>query len=174
MGRGRPAKSVEHHLAKGTYRPSRHGPLPATPAPAVIQTPVSVPASGGPPPERPGELTGRAAEWWDQYTRQLGGLVRETDTAALAELCRWVTRSELIAARLDAMDPAAREYKALIVSAGIATDKVATLGARFGLTPADRAKGKVAAPPPAEGAGPAKPKVRARPQTGIDREGKPT
>ena len=120
---------------------------------------------------RPPSLTGRAAEVWDELAGLLGGVVRRRDVPALVELCRWVERSERIAKELDAMPPAAREFKGLLVAAGIATDKVAMLTARFGLSPADRARikaDKVAGPAAAP-----KPKVKTRQPTKLDAAGGP-
>ncbi len=159
---GSPRKPIEEHVRNGTYREDRHGPLPGASLPV-----------GDEPVERlvkPDSLGGRAAEVWADLTGLLGGVVRRRDVPALVELCRWVERSERIAKELDAMEPTDREFKGLLISAGIATDKVAVLTARFGLSPADRARIKADRLAPVA---PAKPKVKTRQPTKLDAAGGP-
>jgi len=156
---GRPRKSIDEHLRNGTYRPDRHGPLPVPVSPADAPAEKLV---------RPPSLTGRAAAVWDELAGLLGGIVRRKDIPALVELCRWIERSERIAATLDKLKPTEKEFKGLVVVAGIATDKVAVLTSRFGLSPADRAKIKAEI-----AAGPPKPKVPVRPATKLDKQGGP-
>jgi hypothetical protein len=143
---GRPSKPLEHHLDTGNYRPSRHGPLPGA------GPPVAPPATAV---ARPRTLTGRAAEVWDDLAALLGSTLQARDAVVLTELCRWVSRSEAIAALLDATEIGSASFRSLMVSAGIATDKVALLCARCGLTPADEMR--VRRKPVAE-----KPKVATR------------
>lgn len=160
---GRPRKPIEQHLLDGTYRADRHGPLPGKGVVAGEWPSTTV--------VKLGDLTGRAGELWAEYVRFLAGRINQGDWATLADLCRWVARGETIATQLDAVEPTSKEFRSLIVSAAIATDKVINLGARFGLTPADRAKGRVGAAVVADGV--AKPKVRQRPATALDRAGPP-
>lgn len=148
-----PRKSTEDHLRDGTYKPSKHGPLPSA-------EPVEAERL-----RRPESLTGRAAAVWSELVKLLTGVVRKRDVPVLAELCRWVERSERIAAVLDAIDATDPAFGKMLVNAGIATDKVAKLSALFGSTPADRAKVRAVV---AEGGG--RGKVATRPRTSLDQQ----
>lgn len=150
---GRKSRPVADRLLDGTYQASRHGPPPAE-------------GGEGESLVRPSTLSGRAADVWDEYAALLSGVVRRRDVPVLAELCRWVERSERIAAALDTLKPTDGPFPKLLVSAGIATDKVAKLSALFGLNPTDRAKVP-------SGDGPAKAKVPTRPRTKLDAQGGP-
>jgi phage terminase small subunit len=154
MGRGRPRKSIEQHLADGTYRADRHGPLPTADDPT-------------PPPVKPSDLGGEAGEFWDQVTGLLRGVVRDRDAPLLAELCWQWAELRRIKAVIAKTKPGAKGYNQLLVGHAITTDKFDKIAGRFGLTPADRAKLKV------EAVGPPKPKVLARPPTKLDRTGPP-
>lgn len=145
----RPRKSLEHHLKNGTYRPDRHGPLPA-PSGADDAPAGDIP--------RPSSLANRAAEVWADLVGLLRGVIRRRDVPALAELCRWIERSERIAAELDVLAPSSPKFKNLLIAAGIATDKVAALTRQFGLTPADRSRLK------GVDTKPAKPAIRTAPR----------
>lgn len=148
---GRKARAVVDRIADGTYQASRHGPPPD---------------DGGEVErlERPKSLEGRAAEVWDEYTALLSGVVRRRDIPVLVELCRWVARSDRIAEALDAMGVDTPAYRALSVTAGIASDKVDKFAARFGANPVDR-------PKVPQGEGPKAARVPTRPRTKLD-EGK--
>jgi hypothetical protein len=157
---GRPRKSIAEHVANGTYRPSRHGGAAVEPGPG-----------DGPAEtiERPTKLGAEAARIWEELAELLAGSIRKRDVPALVELARWIARSDRIAELLDSLDPTDKDFKGLLVQAGIATDKVSDLTKRFGISPADRAKLK--AIPSVNG--PAVAKVPTRPQTKLDRAGKP-
>ena len=193
MGRGRPRKPIEELLRNGTYRADRHGPLPdllanadgGATANATVNTAAanaataaeSLAVSSGvdEPGERlpkPSQLTGRAAEIWRELAGLLQSVLRRRDQPALAELCRWVARSERIAETLDAMEPTRKEYRQLLTAAAVATGQVTQLTARFGLSPADRSKVRGALIAAASTA--TKSKVASRPSTDLDRRGKPT
>jgi hypothetical protein len=151
---GRPSKSIEEHKANGTYRPSRHGVL----AGFVELEPEPAEALA-----RPEKLDGEAAKVWDELVELLGDSVRKVDTPVLVELSRWIARSDKIAAQLDPLDAADKQFKSLLIAAGIATDKVSTLTKLL----ADRKKLKT------ESAQPAPAKVPTRPKTKLDQMGAP-
>lgn len=156
MARGRPPKPVEKHVLDGTYRADRHGPL-AGPAGATA-----------PPPAKPADLAGEAAELWDHLSRLLAGVVCERDGTHLAELCRWWAELRRTQAGLATAEVGGVRYTALLAAAAKCSQQFDRLASRFGLTPADRARLKT------EAAGPAKPKVAVRPPTKLDGEGPPT
>jgi phage terminase small subunit len=153
---GRPRKSVEQHVLDGTYRKDRHGPL----------TPENTPATAPPPPV-PSNLTTAERAAWKQLTALLAGVVKPRDTPTLVELCRWMARADLIAVALAAVKPGAKGFAQLLTAAAIATDKVAVLSGRFGLSPSDRAKlgADVHTPAPAQ--------VKTRPRTALDGQAPP-
>ena len=156
MGRGRPRKTADEHLANGTYRPSRHGPLPAP-----------VEGSAPEPPDMPAGLTADEAAAWGEIVPCVAGRVRRSDVPALVDLCRWWVRLGRMARRLDELEPAAGNYVQTLTGAGICSTNFDRLASKFGMTPADRAKLRVVdAAPPA-------PKVRTRPATKLDQQGKP-
>lgn len=154
MPRGQ-RKSVEQHVLDGTYRADRHGPL----------TPDNTPAIA--PPPMPPKLTETERVVWRQLVGVLTGVVKPRDVTTLVELCRWVVRADTIAAVLAVAQPGQKGYTQLLTAAAIATDKVAVLSGRFGLSPADRAKLGVdtSTPTPA--------KVKTRPRTKLDGEAPP-
>lgn len=156
---GRPKKSIAELKQSGTYRPSRH----ASPADTDHVEDVATEQL-----ERPEKLDEAAAEVWDELVELLGGSIRRRDIHALVELCRWIARSDKIAADLDALAPTDKTFKALLINAGIATDKVSDLTKRFGISPADRMKLKAEVP-----TGPAVAKVPTRPKTKLDKMGAP-
>lgn len=154
---GRPRKSIAEHKANGTYRPGKHG----------IEPQAEEPAEPAESIERPADLGEDAARAWDELVQLLAGVIRRRDIPALKELARWTARSDRIAAELDKLKPGDKEFKALLVAAGIATDKVSDLTKRFGISPADRAKLKAEAPVVAVA------KVPTRPKTKLDKQGPP-
>ena len=150
---GRKRRAVEDRKLTGEYRADRHGPAPEEGGEAESLV-------------RPSSLSTCAVLVWDELVGMLAGVARKRDVPVLAELCRWVERSNRIAAALDAMQPTDKDFGRLLVSAGIATDKVDKLASRFGLNPTDRAKVP-------QGEGPAKAKVPTRPRTKLDTQGGP-
>lgn len=128
---GRKRVPIEVHLARGTYRPDRHGPLPRALAEQEAK------ASGEEiffTPDRY-ENDKKAAEDFTLYMELLGDAVKPSDSMALTMLVdtwRLINRSiEELADK--PTDKAARAayfaYSQLFLQ----------LSARLGLTPADRA-----------------------------------
>lgn len=154
---GRPAKTIAEHRANGTYRPSRHGAEPVGEAETELVEKV----------ERPAKLSPEAVVIWEELVAILRGVIRQRDVPALTELARWIVRSDRIAEKLDALDPTDTAFKAMLIAAGIATDKVSDLTKRFGISPADRMRLRSDAPAAAVA------KVPVRPQTKLDRAGAP-
>lgn len=155
---GRPRKTVGEHLANGTYRPSRHGTVAAA-------DPGDAPE---PPPERPAWLSGDESAAWDAIVPCVAGRVKRSDVPALVDLCRWWVRMGRMARRVDEMEAASPYYVQALTGAGICSTNFDRLASKFGMTPADRAKLRVV------DAAPAGPKVRTRPPTKLDKQGKPT
>lgn len=155
---GRPRKSAEEHKANGTYRPNRHGPLPP---PAAPPEPVE------PPPAKPAGLSDDVSRKWDEVTKALAHLIRPRDAGLLLELSRWLARSDTLAGALDKRKPGAKGFGQLLTAAAITTDKLLALSQRFGLTPGDRAKLKIA-PPTNQAAPTPAPKVASRTRTRND------
>ncbi len=119
---GRPPKPLAVLKADGTYRADRHG--------------NRGPVTGGEPLRKPDDL-GDAASWlWEEVTRTRGAWLCGSDAAALHTLCVAWGFMQACEARLqsDATDKLARcawtSYQAVFTQ----------LGARFGLTPSDRAR----------------------------------
>lgn len=163
MPRGRPKKSLQEHVRDGTYRPDRHGPLPAknggenaAKMPPAVKNPEPLPpAAGG------------QAELWAELNRLLSGVVTERDVPILTELCWWWAELRRVQAQLRGMTPGEKGYKDTLIGAGICSTNLDRLASRFGLTPADRAKLRV------ENPGPPQAKTPTRPKTKLDRQGPP-
>lgn len=119
---GRHAKPIAVHLAEGTYRADRHG--------------NRGPQTGGEPLRKPDGLAPAAGWLWDEVTRQRGPWLCASDAAALQTLCDAYGFMRACEPRLraNATDKAARQ--AWSVYHGV----FEKLGAKFGLTPSDRAK----------------------------------
>lgn len=153
---GRPRKSVAEHLANGTYKPGRHGPLPGEPEEPALES-----------IECPRELDDESRRVWGDLADLLAGVIRRRDIPALKELCRWITRADRIAKELDVLAPSDKSFKGLLVAAAIATDKVSDLTKRFGISPADRQRLRTG------DAAPTVAKVPTRPVTKLDKQGPP-
>lgn len=123
-------------MLDGTYRPDRHGPLPAHLKGSRIRgaKPTSLPTA--PPPEPP-DLSGKAKELWDAVAASGVGLV-ESDKAALSLLCSWWVDIWQCEEDLKTADVTTRRQ--LLSAKKIASDAWDKLAGRFGLTPSDRAK----------------------------------
>lgn len=65
-GAGRPPLDPATRVLRGTWRPDRHGPQPATAAPVVYEPAAG--AAGLVPPDPPGHLSAEAASWWTYVT----------------------------------------------------------------------------------------------------------
>ena len=148
-GPGRPRKSVEAKVLAGTYRKDRDGPLGAGDAPE-------------PPPAPPAGLTVEQSAAWGELIPTLAGRVKRSDVLTLVDLCRWVVRMKRIDERLAKMAVEDKGDVQTLTAAGIATTNFDRLASKFGMSPSDRAKLRVA------DAGPPAPKVRTRPATKLD------
>ncbi len=87
-------------------------------------------------PERPDDLTGEAAKLWDFLLVELVGTAKRIDTPALYALCRtW----ELYRKALEFAEkhPTDKDFRIAVTAYLAAFNQI---GARFGLTPADRAR----------------------------------
>lgn len=128
----RPRKSVEQHVLEGTYRADRHGPKPSASQMSrrLLQT----------PPKRPKDLTPAERAKWDATVPLLSDRLIGVDVALLTELVRWMVRADDVAAVLRKTPVVDKGYRSLAVTAAIATDKIAVLSTRLGLSPADRVK----------------------------------
>lgn len=146
---GRPRKPIEKHQLEGTYRPDRHGPVNAADLPE-------------PPPALPPGLPDDVAAKWVQAVDLLAGVVKRRDVPLLIDLCRWLARSDKVAAKLDAMAAEEKGFNQTLIAAGIVTDKLLQLSGRFGMTPSDRAKLRV------DHATTSKARVSTRPRTKLD------
>lgn len=145
---GRHRKPVEQRILEGSYKPSRHGPVPADFGIAR-------------PPDKPADLTEAAGEFWDRVVNLLAGVVRDRDGEQLAELCRWWARIQKLGAALDKARPGSLNCGRLMNQASTASATFDRIAKRFGLTPADRAA--IAAAP----AGPVKTRVATKPKTSL-------
>lgn len=150
----RARRPVEGRILDGSYKPSRHGPLPDT-----SDMPI--------PPVKPVGLKGDAARFWDELIATVGKYSRDSDGMMLAVLSELCSERARVWAALRKTKPGAKGYNQLLVALGICTDKVDKIASRFGLTPSDRAKLR------AEQVGPVKAKVATRPRTKLDRAGGP-
>lgn len=133
--RGRPPKPPILHIAEGTHRRDRHG----DPAEAVPSFGV---------PERPKRLTGEARKLWESVVPGLvsSGVATERDTYALAEMCEWYKRYRKAATQADKIAATNPYWADLLRAAKTAWTEFDRVAARFGLTPADRAKLKTETP----------------------------
>ena len=132
MPGGRPRKPVAAKILAGTFRADRDGP------------PSSQVGAGG-APEAPARLSGEALALWGRVVPGLAasGVARSCDSEALAMMCEWWGRYRRFSEALDrALDAGESTYQ-LTLQVGIATTNFDRLAARFGLTPADRAKLRV-------------------------------
>lgn len=136
MPGGRPRKPDELKILDGTFRADKDG------DPAVL-----VPGDGEPVP--PGHLKGEALTFWKQIVLQLlkMGVAKVSDSAELAAMCEWHARYLRVSRALDrcpVTGAGSGKLSQLLVSASIAWDKFDRIACRFGLTPSDRAKLRVA------------------------------
>jgi len=150
---GRPKKELGD-LAPGSYRPSRHGPLPPEPGGA---------------PTKPKGLSKVGSSLWDLVIATRPN-VRESDGPALQLVCLWWERC--VAGLGKAKKAAPNQASQLATAAAIATDKWLALAARFGLTPVDRTKLRKADTTAESPRQPAA--VETRPKTSLDAMGAPT
>lgn len=93
---GRPRKPLAEHLARGTYRPDRHGPRPignvlAMPAPVTDWRPTNAERS---------ELGDRARDWLDAVLNLFA--IDDLEGRRLLEALRTLTRIEQLEAAVKA------------------------------------------------------------------------
>ena len=134
--RGRPRKSDEIKILTGSFRDDRAG--------GAAQT-----ADGEPLP--PKHLKGEALKFWKEIAPELvaNGVAKRIDSAELALMCEWWARYRKWGKKLDAYKNFGDHLMGLqnqVASAFKQFDKIA---ARFGITPADRARLRVADKPKA-------------------------
>jgi phage terminase small subunit len=131
---GRPRKPVEAKILEGTFRADKDG------------DPTTFLAPGEPVP--PPHLKGPALEFWGEVVPGLValGVARAADAPALAEMCTWYARYRKLARAFDRAKVGPGN-SGLMMQMGVSFDKFNGLAARFGLTPSDRAKLRVAEKP---------------------------
>lgn len=147
---GRPRKTVEEHLASGTYRADRHGPIPM----------------GCSPVTKPKTLSPEASKFWDAVIAdRLGTLTAGDVPAAVCMAEAWAVWRQTCDV-YHAVKTAGERLRLtkLVADTSAAFERWAK---RFGLTPADRAKAR-----PTETKAAAA-KVAVRPKTHLDRLGAP-
>jgi len=135
--RGRPRKPKALKVLQGTFRKDRDGD-PAS----------EVPAEGE--PRKPTDLKEAASTFWDEIVPGLvaARIARACDTAALTVLCQWWDRYLRFSSALDEIEePKDKEARRLTIMTGIAWNQFERIAAKFGLTPADRARLKPDATP---------------------------
>jgi P27 family predicted phage terminase small subunit len=129
-GIGRPRKPTEKHDRDGSLRQDRHGGRKNQPKADGVPTP-------------PDSLTVEAKAHWNQVVPALveSGVAKAIDAPALAAMCEsW---ADLQAARrLKGYDLQEKRQRQMLINAALRAWR--DLAARFGLTPADRAKLEVA------------------------------
>lgn len=123
---GRPRKPTESLERGGGYREDRHGDR------------KNQPQFEG-EPEQPADLSDDAKAHWEAVVPDLvaGGVAKAIDTSALAAMCEsWAEYSK--AKRLAVYDLQEMRQRQMLMSGALKLWR--DLAARFGLTPADRAK----------------------------------
>lgn len=125
----RPRKPTTMHLMEGTYRADRHGDI------AGKIVPVGQPF-------KPSDLSPVASEFWDEVANELAknGVATLIDTTALVEACKWYARYRKSSDVVDKMKPRSKAYNKLLNQAVACWKEFEKCLAKFGLTPADRAK----------------------------------
>ncbi len=127
---GRRRIPITEHIENGTYRPSRHGPIPDA-------------AEGE--PVKPRSLTGAALAHWKRVVPDLvaRGMAKAIDAPALEQLCElWA----LSVAVLKKLRKCPEDKDASLVYRGYVRDYNA-IGKRFGLAYGDRKRLQVVAAP---------------------------
>lgn len=153
---GRKRKSIEELKRSGTYRPGRHGeraadasdqpaPLPIPPGPAPLASVPPSPAVAAVPtaepfPPPPDLTDPSAAAWWDRLAMALVGRLTASDVPMLAQACRWLVQEEVCREKLVGLDPTTPEHGRALRAASAAAAAADRILARYGLTPAARAK----------------------------------
>ena len=119
---GRPATPNDVLKLRGTYRADRHA--------------NRGPALGGEPLRKPDDMQEHASWLWDEVCRTRGPWLCGSDAASLQMLCMTYELMRRCEAKLreDATDKDAR------CSWGAYAAMFTSMGAKFGLTPSDRAR----------------------------------
>jgi phage terminase small subunit len=130
---GRRRKPIAFHLAAGTYRRDRHGPL-------KVETNAGKPTAAEELPAEmvfsPNDDDKVAKELYDHLYPLLAAVLLPSDTPAFTMLCElWSLYQQSLAAAKT--DPTAKAARTALLNYLGAFDRLA---ARFGLTPADRAR----------------------------------
>lgn len=124
---------MQAKILAGTFRQDRDG------------DPSSAVRAGG-APEPPAHLAGEALAFWQQVVPGLvsSGVAAACDSSALAMMCEWWQRYRQFSDALDAALVSKIPTYQLTLQVGIATTNFDRLASRFGLTPSDRARLKIA------------------------------
>lgn len=140
MPGGKPRKPDELKILDGTFRKDKDG----DPAQSVI-------AEGE--PAMPPHLKGDAAAFWGEIVPQLlkMGVAKASDSAALAMMCEWWGRYRRFSRLLDRMPSTNPKQYRTLGMVGLAWMNFEKAAAKFGLTPSDRAKLRVADRPKGSG-----------------------
>ncbi len=139
MARGQQPKPVELHILEGTYRKYRHAGTPL--ADGVPEMPKSF--------NDRSVFAREAKAFWERTVPRLmeKGIVGFLDTTYLTVLCEWWARYRKFSAALDRVGATNKKAAKLILLADLACREVDRIGARFGLTPVDRARLRLPAKP---------------------------
>lgn len=137
MARGRPRKPTSLKILAGTYRKDRDGAPDAEPQPTGA-------------PKKPKDLKGDAGKFWDLIVPQLAELKIATalDAPELARLCQWWALEKKSLDYLETLKAdlvGSSEWRRVQLQAGHARNQWDRIAARFGLSPADRAKLRIEA-----------------------------
>jgi phage terminase small subunit len=129
MPGGRPRKPDDLKIADGTWRKDRDG-----------DPSKKIPATGD--PVCPKHVRGEALAFWKANVPGLiaSGVAKACDAPELAMMCEWHARYQKFSRVLGRMKGTDKRLYQVTVMLGIATQNFDKIAARFGLTPADRAK----------------------------------
>jgi P27 family predicted phage terminase small subunit len=131
--RGQTPKSRSKHKRDGTFRADRHAAL------------VDDSDFNGDLPERPADLSADELAVWDHVVETTPeGVLRLIDESELIGLCFWYGEYRRAIAAMRGMRITAKAYYRTIQLAAIAWKHFAAAASRFGMTPADRARLKIA------------------------------
>lgn len=113
-------------------------------------------------------MKGDAGKIWNVLVGLVKDVAKEADIPLLAKLCRWWVQLNRLLTQVEEAEPGTTEFNRLLIGAGICEDKVERIAAKFGLSPADRAKLRTTEAPVQPAA-----KVPTRPKTRLDAQGPP-
>lgn len=127
------AKPTAQHKKDGTYQASRHARR------------VDSEAAGGPLGEPPTDLDETGQHLWRQVVDLLPeDVVQKIDGATLRAMCEWWSQLRTIWDEMRDYRPTDEQYYRLNQMAAIASKHFNAAASRFGMTPSDRAKIKIA------------------------------